>query len=79
MNSVDTRVINSNLEGDQKDCPKGDVVKKIINSDLESEEELSEEELSEEELSEELIIDEEKKEKQKRILKEVCRRILFRY
>jgi len=70
-NQPDTKIINPDLEGEQKDCPKGDVTKNYIEDDnkIENNDEHSDEEI--------IKIEEEQIEKQKRILKEVCRRVLF--
>lgn len=63
---MESRIINSNLEGEQKDCPKGDVTKIIIEDDVPKKEDVIIEKVKEDE-----------NEKQKRILKEVCKRVLF--
>ena len=78
-NQLDTKIINPELEGEQQECPKGEETKKYIedndtNDNYDSE---SNSEISEEELSEEITQVEDKKEKQKQILKEICRRVLF--
>ena len=62
---IETRLINQELEGEQKDCPKGIIISKE-----------NKEEIQIEDKKDEIQI-EDKKEKQKRILKEICKRILF--
>jgi len=68
-NQLETKIINSNLEGEQHDCPKGGITKIIIDD-----KEINNNSIIEEPLTK---IEEDKIEKQKRILKEVCRRVLF--
>ena len=63
---IETKIINPDLEGEQKECPKGYKEKYNIEDDQSSNDE---EILTKEE--------EDKIEKQKRILKEVCKRVLF--
>ena len=75
-NQLDTKIINPDLEGEQQDCPKGEETKKYIeyNDTNDNDESESNSEKSDEES---LQIEEDKKEKQKHILKEVCKRVLF--
>jgi hypothetical protein len=75
-NEIETRIINSDLEGEQKDCPKGEIVK-IYNSDDEIEEKEKKEEKEEEKDEENEIIELDKREKQKQILKIVCQKVLI--
>jgi hypothetical protein len=74
---LEPKVINSDLEGEQPDCPKGAITKNYIddmdngsNNKTDDEDEISEDEPL-------TKVEEDKIEKQKRILKEVCKRVLF--
>lgn len=70
-NQPEPKIINSDLEGEQKDCPKGDITRIYVDEDNKTE-------YNDEHTDEDIIkIEEEQIEKQKRILKEVCRRVLF--
>ena len=74
-NQLDTKIINPELEGEQQDCPKGEETKKYIEDNDTNDDDESE---SNSEISEEITqVEEDKKEKHKRILKEVCKRVLF--
>jgi hypothetical protein len=67
-NKVEQKIINSDLLGEQIECPKG--LMKNINDDYLKDNNNEENEIFEME-------DEDKMEKQKRILKEICSRVLF--
>lgn len=70
-NQPEAKIMNSKLEGEQQDCPKGDITRVYIDNENSSEQD---DDKSEEQLTK---VEEELIEKQKRILKEVCRRVLF--
>ena len=67
-NQLETNIINCDLEGEQKDCPKGDITKTNIRGDTEPKKEHS--------IEEESKVEEDKNEKHKQFLKEVCKRVL---
>ena len=68
-NQLEPNVINHDLEGEQPECPKGDITKNYIDNI---------DDVSGEKLDEPLTqIEEDKIEKQKQILKEICKRVLF--
>jgi len=76
------REINKDLEGEQKDCPKGD--KKVIDN-VENKEELDDNDEEKDEIPEETIelieelsdIEKKKLEEQKKALKDLCKRVIF--
>jgi hypothetical protein len=72
-NQLETKVINSDLEGEQQECPKGNITKNDIETPTDNEN--NSEDISEEDSI--VKVEENKIEKQKRILKEVCKRVLF--
>ena len=73
---LEPKVVNPDLEGEQKDCPKGDITKNYIDDEnCNNETDKEDKEIVEEESLKK--VEEDKIEKQKRILKEVCKRILF--
>ena len=84
-NKLEPKIINSDLEGEQQDCPKGNITKNYIDNedddDEADDEDDNDEDVNEDEKTEEddLLknVEKDKIEKQKRILKEVCKRILF--
>ena len=74
-NQLETKIINPELEGEQQDCQKGEETKKYIEDNDTNDDDESES--NEESLEEITQVEEDKKEKHKQILKEVCKRVLF--
>jgi hypothetical protein len=76
---IETKIINPDFEGEQKDCPSGEADKIFIEDtiDITKQNNLTPSENTIEEIQEKQQITESKIEKQKRILKEVCKRVLF--
>lgn len=72
-NKLEHKIINSDLLGEQIDCPKG--LSKKINDEYEEGDNNSN--LTDEENNCEITYKEDKMQKQKRILKEICSRVLF--
>ena len=76
---IKEKEINKDLEGEQKDCPKGD--KKVIDIiENKQELEIEEVEITDDELEEEVEITDDESEKlkeQKRALKDLCKRVIF--
>ena len=83
---IETRIINPDLEGEQKHCPKGETVKQYIdikvkpnpnpNYDTDNDDDNDDDNIDETK-TKVVLPTETKLEIQKRILKEVCKRVLF--